>query len=189
MLSTPHRIAVIGASNSGKSTCVQTLTRIDMPDWLRDLASPNSNTQRPDTLDYGEMLLGDGTMVQVFGLPEQRHVFSLFDDVRESFLGIVLMVDASSPSGIDDVERILRDHGDLLRSTSCVAALNKGNDPAQLPRQQVREKLLEHGITAPVMAVDARWQEDMLGVVKMLFLRVFSDSVGSSVTAKAHSLH
>jgi signal recognition particle receptor subunit beta len=167
-----YKIAFIGEPGSGKTTCISALSQITPLDT--EVACTDELAQRKATttvaLDYGELDLDDGEHLHLYGLPGQARFRFMFDVVREGLVGVVVLVDASSLTGIDGLAETLEVYAEELRCVPCVVALNKcaGHPPAGFA-EAVQMKLLEHQLPAPILAVDVRRRRDMVRITELLF--------------------
>jgi signal recognition particle receptor subunit beta len=170
-MSQTYKIAFIGEPGSGKTTCIAALSRIKPLNT--DVGCTDELLQLKETttvaLDYGELDLDDGGRLQLYGLPGQARFRFMFDVVRDGLIGVVLLVDATSPTGFDGFSETLTVYAEELRCVPFVVALNKHvGMPAGLP-EAVQMRLRESQLPAPILTVDARHRPDMARIAKMLF--------------------
>lgn len=167
-----HKIVFIGAPGAGKTTCIQALsggsaisTDVPCTDELRDLKETTTVA-----LDYGELQLDDECRVLLYGLPGQERFSYMFDVVCEGALGIIVLVDAAGGAALAELSHTLARHRGDLRKTPFVVALNKNKEAAMAIAERCGETIREHGLTAPVVAVDARERADIAHLVELLLL-------------------
>lgn len=165
------KLAFIGEPGSGKTTCVASLSDIPVLDTevacSDELALKKARTTV--AFDYGVMELGGQARLLLYGLPGQDRFRFMFDVVRSGLVGVVALVDAASPSGLDGFAQTLKNYDAELRELPSVVALNKSDtmDPS-LP-SACQRLLREHRVLAPMLRVDARRREDGERIFRLLF--------------------
>ena len=167
-----HKIVFMGAPGSGKTTCIRALseippvsTEVPCTDALRDLKETTTVA-----LDYGELQIDGGGRVLLYGLPGQERFSYMFDVVRAGLLGAIVLVDATRATAVAELSQTLACHRGDLRRMPFVVALNKGEDAAEAIAERCRDALRGYGLTAPVMAVDARRREDIAHLIELLLV-------------------
>ncbi|MFA7488618.1 MAG: ATP/GTP-binding protein [Lysobacteraceae bacterium] len=165
------KLAFIGEPGSGKTSCIAALS--DLPPLDTDVACSDALAQRKASttvaFDYGVLDLGEQGRLLLYGLPGQERFRFMFDVVRPGLVGVVVLVDAASPAGLDGFAQTLATYASELRTLPCVVALNKSDamDPA-LP-EACQKQLADHRVLAPVLRVDARRREDVERIAGLLF--------------------
>lgn len=171
-MSSSLKVVFIGEPGAGKTTCIGAISDVDpvvtdvgCTDEL--LASKATTTV---AMDYGEITLEDRRRMVLYGLPGQARFSFMYDAIGDGVLGVVILVDASD----DDVDRRFRatlaTYAGRLHEQPCIVALNKGGDQAQALFPLCRNVLQEHGLVAPVVAIDARSRTDIGRLFQLLLL-------------------
>ena len=105
----------------------------------------------------------------LYGLPGQERFRFMFDVVRAGLVGVVILVDASSPGGLDGFVRTLALYAHELRGMPCVVAINKSTQMDNALPAACQRNLREYGVLAPVIQVDARQRPDVSRIAQLLF--------------------
>lgn len=167
-----HKLLFIGEPGAGKSCCIGAVSQI--PVVSTDVGCTDELAELKETttvaLDYGELDLGDGERLLLYGLPGQARFRYMFEVVREGLLGVVVLVDASRTHALAGLAETLETYAEELRKLPCVVALNKHPDPPAELRRGCKEILRRHSHVAPIVAVDARRREDVARLFELLFL-------------------
>lgn len=169
-----HKLVFMGEPGAGKSTCISAVSQI--PVISTDVGCTDELSQLKDTttvaLDYGEMDIGQGERLLLYGLPGQLRFRYMFDVVREGLLGVVVLVDGSRAHALQGLDETLVAYAGELRALPCLVAVNKLAHPPQELRQACADLLRRHELVAPVMAVDARRRADVVRMFELLFLQL-----------------
>jgi len=164
------KLAFLGEPGSGKTTCIAALS--DMAPVDTDVACTDGLADRKATttvaMDFGMMDLGPLGRLDLYGLPGQARFRFMFDVVRPGLAGAVVLVDASSPRGLDGLEETLQTYADLLRGLPCVVALNKSSGMDEGLADACMDRLRAHRLLAPVIRVDARRREDATRIAELV---------------------
>lgn len=176
-MTTTHKLLFIGEPGAGKTTCIAALSDIAPVTTDVDCTDELSMKKKTTTvaLDYGEMDLGEHGRLLLYGLPGQARFKFMFDVVREGLLGVVALVDASSPSAIEGLLETLNSYADDVRELPFVVALNKHHAPPPVLARLCQDTLAQFDLIAPIVAVDARKREDIARMLDLLFVLLEND--------------
>ncbi|WP_051414520.1 GTP-binding protein [Pseudoxanthomonas suwonensis] len=167
---TKMKLAFLGEPGSGKTTCIAALS--DTPPVDTDVGCTDELAERKATttvaMDFGVVDLGEHGRLDLYGLPGQSRFRFMFEVVRSGLVGVVLLVDASSPAGLDGFEETLRTYASDLRGLPCVVALNRSDDMDPALPDACRTRLQAHRMLAPVIRVDARRREDAVCIAELI---------------------
>ncbi len=186
-MSLHYKLAFIGEPGAGKTTCIAALSDIRPVDT--EVACTDALLDRKATttvaLDYGELDLGELGKLLLYGLPGQRRFRFMFDVVRDGLVGIVLLVDATSPDGWDGFEETLQTYAESLRGYPCVVALNKAGQHDHDLLAECQRRLREHRVVAPVMRADVRDRGQVVRIAELIFTMLRYDARHQPMEATA----
>lgn len=167
-----HKLLFLGEPGAGKTTCIASLS--DIPPLSTDVGCTDElATIKESTtvaFDYGEVHLGDQERLLLYGLPGQAHFQFMFEVVREGLLGVIILVDASSPLGMEGLRVTLQTYADEIRGLPCVVSINKHPSPPASLLKQCEQVLQDFGLVTPILTVDARKREDLVKMFDLLFI-------------------
>jgi len=161
------KIVFTGPVGAGKTTAIRAISDIppvstDVLNTDREFCAKASTTI---ALDYGRLLLEDGSSVRLFGTPGQKRFDFMWEIVSRGALGTVLLIDGSSKTALSD----------LRTYASAFQRLNPGQ-PLVIGVGRIPNIYLEHytralqslEIIAPVFGVDVRNRDDVLLLIETL---------------------
>ena len=94
-----------GPMGAGKTTAIRAIS--DAPPVSTEVANTDQATfAKPTTtvaLDYGQLLLEDGTAVSLYGTPGQQRFSFMWEILCNGAIGIVLLIDGSTPTALDEL--------------------------------------------------------------------------------------
>ena len=171
-MSSDFKLLFIGEPGAGKSTCIQSVSDIDPistdVECTDELAEIKDSTTV--ALDYGELTLGDGNRLLLYGLPGQQRFRFMFDVVRQGLLGVALLVDGSGRDPIRGMIETLETYADEFVDLPLVVAVNKLDLPNRDLLQQCLDVLSRFDLVAPVVTVDVRKRDDVARIFDLLFM-------------------
>jgi len=167
-----YKLVFLGEPGAGKSTCIRSVS--DIPAVSTDVATTDELALTKQTttvaLDYGEMALGDGGRLLLYGLPGQARFRFMFDTIRENLAGAIVLVDASAKAPMIGLSQTLDSYIDSLRNVPVVVAINKLRIGGPDLRPSVAVILRKYGLMAPVLRVDARNRRDIALIFDIIFI-------------------
>jgi signal recognition particle receptor subunit beta len=169
MISQEPKIVFTGPMGAGKTTAIRAIS--DLPPVATEVGNHDRAHAKESTtlaLDYGELTLENGTTVRLYGTPGQGGFSFMWDIIGHGALGVILLLDASSPSISSELTSFL----EVFRRTTPDQAFVIG--VGRLPHNgshlldELTDVLEATGILAPIFAVDVREGEDVLLLVETL---------------------
>lgn len=182
-MSKAYKLLFIGEPGAGKTTCIGALSEI--APFTTEVEYGGELARVKDTMtvafDYGEVDLGEAGRLLLYGLPGQKRFSFMFEVVRHGLLGVVVLVDASTPRAVSGLCETIDTYLNKVRLLPCVVALNKSIDSPQALKEQCLEALRKYDLVAPIVSVDARKREDIVRIFELLFLQIEFEA-GSSTS-------
>src|SRR5579871_2478306 len=155
---------------AGKTTAIRAIsdtapvsTEVDNT----DRASYNKDSTTV-ALDYGQLLLEDGTTVRLYGTPGQERFSFMWEILCQGAIGVILLIDGSSTTAMQDVSAYAETFHRINPNQPFVIGVGRTHpdDISQLDRYA--QALAAGGIVAPVFNVDVRNREDVLLLIETL---------------------
>ena len=168
----PIKLVITGTMGAGKTTAISALSEIppvvtDVPMTTEAANSPEKSTTTV-ALDYGELTLDSGRKLLLFGTPGQRRYEFMCRILVTGALGVVMLVDASSPTALVDFSYFLDLYAAELRRDALVIGLTHMDGAANGSLKPYREVLARRGARCPVFAVDSRRPEHVTMLIEVL---------------------
>jgi len=164
------KIVFTGPMGAGKTTAIRAIS--DKPPVSTDVGNSDRQAHaKPTTtvaLDYGQILLDDGTTVNLYGTPGQERFSFMWEILCSGALGVILLVDASSTTAIEDFRTFIAYFQRIGYEQPLVIGVgwHLAQDEHQL--EGYTKELSARGIVAPLFDVDVRDREDVLLLVQTL---------------------
>ena len=163
------KIVFTGPMGAGKTTAIRSIS--DAPPVSTEVANTDQATNAKATttvaLDYGQLLLPDGTAVSLYGTPGQERFSFMWEILCRGALGIVLLIDGSTPTALQDLQSYANTFHRINPAQPLVIGVGRtALDDRVL--DQYAQRLAGAGIIAPVFGVDVRQREDVLLLIDTL---------------------
>ena len=156
------KIVFTGPMGAGKTTAIASisdtaLVSTDVSNSDLDAYAKESTTV---AMDFGQLALAGGTAVRLYGTPGQERFGFMWDILGRGAMGIVLLIDASSPTAIGDLERYASAFQRISPGQPLVVGVGRTEGPTDSAVSCFAAKLAAMGISAPVFSVDVRKPSD-----------------------------
>lgn len=158
-----YKIVFAGPVGAGKTTAINAIS--DIPTINTDeIATDHVSQKKVSTtvgMDYGLMKLPDGGTLHLYGTPGQDRFDYMWDILVSKGDGLVLLLDNSSSSPLNDMKFYLNALGKYItasRLTIGVTQMDLGAGPTLADHRKHAQEL---GFEAKVFAVDARVKQDV----------------------------
>jgi signal recognition particle receptor subunit beta len=173
-----YKIIFSGPVGAGKTTAIQSLSDIDVvatearaTDKVKDI---KENTTV--AMDYGRINLDAETTVHLYGTPGQQRFDFMWEILAQGALGLVLLIDCSVSSVIDDIDTYLSAFSKFAKTNAVVIGLTRSDilDSTEnlIPWDAIYKKLDDDELSIPIFEVDARNKDDMNTLLEALILSI-----------------
>lgn len=171
------KIVFTGPMGAGKTTAIAALS--DAPPLSTDVQNADRLSVDKDTttvaLDFGQIVLADDQVVRLYGTPGQDRFAFMWRILGEGALGVILLLDASRPDLLAELDAYLEAFDELARRRLMVVGLGRTERAGNAQVAQVQHRLRLHHLTLPVLSVDVRQREDVLLLVDVLLSLIESE--------------
>ena len=169
MILQQYKIVFAGTMGAGKSEAIKSLSSIDVLSTEATNTDTSFNDKMLTTvgIDYGELVLEDGTKVGLYGTPGQERFDFIWDIICKGALGIILLIDHSVERPIEQLNFYLEHFKPMsdniiigithldLKTTHTTALYRDWEATLAYPR-------------SPLFFIDARKKSDVLLLVEAL---------------------
>ena len=151
-------VLAAGPMGAGKTTAIAALSEIPVvsTDAVNTDLARNAKATTTVALDYGEITLGDGDKVRLYGVPGQERFEFMWRILQKRALGMMLLVDDSAAQPQADLEHFLDVFAELCRRDAVVVGITRRDLAAKPSMANYNAKLAQLGYLLPVFTVDAR---------------------------------
>ncbi len=165
-----HKIIFTGPVGAGKTTAISAIS--DIAVLKTDENAQDMTKKRKQTttvaLDYGLLKLGEAERIHLYGTPGQERFNFMWDILTNGGLGLILLLDNSRPTPFKDMSFFLNAFRDFICDNKIVIGITHMEYNETPKIEAYHQQLHKHGITAPVLEIDAREKNDIETLVKTL---------------------
>ncbi len=168
-----HKILFTGTMGAGKTTAIQAVSEI--PPVTTDVLNSDLTLGKEKTtvaLDYGEVSLGRGERLKLYGTPGQERFSFMWKILAEGALGLVILIDHSRPDPLADLAVYLGNFKKLIRNTGCVIGISKMDGSKAPTLESFIDVLQQNDLVCPVIPVDVREKQQVLWVLDLLLTQL-----------------
>lgn len=171
MILQKYKIVFAGTMGAGKSEAIKSLSTIDVLSTEAINTDTEANTKMFTTvgIDYGELILEDGTQVGLYGTPGQERFDFIWNIICKGALGIIVLIDHSIEQPIEHLNFYL----DYFRPISDNIIIGITHLDHKMPHTtalyrewEAQQTSIEH----PLFFIDARQKQDVLLLVEALIV-------------------
>jgi signal recognition particle receptor subunit beta len=161
-----YKIVFTGAPGAGKTTAIGAIS--DTPPIVTEVKNSDPRLRKEMTtvgMDFGEIDLGQGERVRLFGTPGQERFDFMWRVLARNALGIIFLADNSSVDPVGTLMSYVKAFH--VHSKSAALAVGVGRTethPSPAPDDYVAA-LATLGVVCPVLAIDVRSKDDVLMLV------------------------
>jgi len=170
----PYRIVFAGPIGAGKTTAIQALS--DIPPISTEVASAEAEAVGKATttvaFDLGQILLGSGDLVQLYGAPGQARFDFMWPMISENAIGAVILADNRRPDSLAVTVDYVREFAPRVAGGNCVVGVGRTELRPTPGVDAYQDALAAAGFELPVMAVDIRRREHALLLLDVLLVRL-----------------
>jgi hypothetical protein len=170
----PYRIVFAGPIGAGKTTAIQALS--DIPPISTDVASAEAEAVGKATttvaFDLGQVLLGNGDLLQLYGAPGQSRFDFMWPMISENAIGAVILADNRRSDSIALTLDYVREFAPRVAAGNCVVGVGRTHIRSKPGVDAYQEALEAAGFAIPVMEVDIRRKEHALLLLDVLLSRL-----------------
>ncbi len=173
----PMKIVFVGNVGSGKTTAIASLSESPMLGTEVRATEQDALHRKPTTtvgVEYGTTHIHN-TKLHLYGTPGQRRFDFMASIACQGAIGMIVMIDNAHPQPLAEMAYFLQRHGDYLKNHPAVVAITHYDDnTTQTYLIEYHRYLREHGISCPVMRLDARERPQVRRVVEKLYAEIVS---------------
>lgn len=168
------KFVFIGAPGAGKTTAIAAIS--DTPPISTDvLATDDLAAVKAETtvgIDFGQLLLEDGTLLYLYGAPGQARFSHMWQVLGQGALGLILLLSNRAAAPLADLEQYLKAFAPLLPTVPLVIGVTQ-SDLAPKPDIFEYQKIIdERQLLAPIFFVDVRQRDDVLLLMDALLMLI-----------------
>lgn len=151
-------VLVAGPMGAGKTTAISALSEIPVikTEALNTDLARNAKALTTVALDYGEITIGDGDKVRLYGVPGQERFDFMWKILERRALGLMLLLDNSAADPLADLQRFLKVFAELDARGALVIGVTRHDLRSSPSPEDFHRALDAMNRVAPVFMLDAR---------------------------------
>jgi uncharacterized protein len=164
------KIVFAGPMGAGKTTAIRAISDIapvSTEVGNTDLAS-HAKLLTTVALDYGQLAVGDGNVVKLYGTPGQQRFSFMWEILCVGAMGIVLLIDDSRKDAFEEFRGFAAALRKISPDQPLVIGVGRGSSADGSHLAPYQAHLAELGLVAPLFSVDVRQREDVLLLIDTL---------------------
>ncbi len=164
------KLVFTGSMGAGKTTAIATISEI--PVINTDVRASDDAALRKEkttvALDYGEITLGDGQKLRLYGTPGQERFSFMWKILMEGALGVIILVDNAGENPMADLELYIRHFRGLVDDNMIVVGVTRMDIAPTPSLQAYHDYLTAHDLYIPVFSSDTREPEHVSMLIQSL---------------------
>ncbi|MGY0505630.1 hypothetical protein [Luteimonas sp. e5] len=147
---------------------------------------PASDESRLTTvaLDFGEMMLDDGDVLRLYGVPGQGRFEFIWPLISDGAIGALFFLDARHPTPLQVLDEYLASFAETIRNVTSVLVVTHGDEASHdFDTLKLTRHLRSKGIDMAIVQIDPRQRADVLYALNLLL-----ESMPESVAEASHAL-
>lgn len=169
-----YKVIITGPMGAGKTTAIKMVSEITP--ILTDVYNSDHSVKKATTtvgFDYGEILISENERFRLYGTPGQERFDFMWRFLESGAFGIILLLDMSRTSFLDDLDIYLRNFKDLIKKTGCVIGLSHMNAHLTDEIEDAMYQLLgEYKLLCPIVPVDVTKKTQVLWILDLLLTQL-----------------
>jgi uncharacterized protein len=168
-----HKILFTGTTGAGKTTAIGAVSEIEpLSTEVRNTDSAVTKAMTTAGLDYGELTIGNGEKLRLYGTPGQKRFDFMWKILSRGALGLVILIDNSRPDPLADLDVYLKGFGPLIAEAGCVVGVGRMPEHPSPGLEAFAERLESHGVLCPVLPLDVRNQAEVVQLLELLMIQL-----------------
>lgn len=169
-MKTYHKIIFSGPVGAGKTSAITSIS--DILTIRTEAAATDETKDMKETttvaLDYGAIILQDGTKIHLYGTPGQQRFDFMWDILTKGGVGLLLLIDGSDEKALEYLKQFIKSFKDFIDKTSVVVGITKQDVDKKFDVSDYRQVLPKGQPVIPVYEIDARNKQDVLLMIEAL---------------------
>ncbi|VAW49341.1 hypothetical protein MNBD_GAMMA03-1836 [hydrothermal vent metagenome] len=164
------KIIFSGPAGAGKTTAITSISDIETIQ-TEESSTDAIKQQKSSTtvaLDYGAIILGDGTRIHLYGTPGQKRFDFMWDILSTGGIGLLLLIDGSNKGALEYLEFFLKSFKKFINQTSVVVGITRHDEAKQYNLEDYRQIVGEGHPIIPIFEIDARNRHDIALMIETL---------------------
>lgn len=164
------KLIIAGPVAAGKSTAIRTIS--DIRPINTDVTASNSvsilKPRTTVTMDYGELSLGDGKKLGLYGTPGQRRAHFMSKILCRGALGLVVLIDNRVKTPMAELDYYSTLFSDLVDESAMVVGVTHRDQAPEPGLDRYEWRLQAFHYPWPVFPVDPRKKSDVITLLDAL---------------------
>lgn len=165
-----YKFLISGPVGAGKTTAIASAAGADVIHTDVKISDTASLRKQNTTvaMDYGTAILSNGKKAHLYGTPGQERFDFMWEVLSNGTQGLILLFDNCRNYPARDLASYLSAFSRLINDVPVIVAVTRFDIKDDPSLDEYRKWLSEINIDAPVMAVDARKEGDVLALIEQL---------------------
>lgn len=168
------KILFIGPMGAGKTTAIRTISDIELlsTEVINNDTEQHTKATTTVALDYGEVNLGQGETVLLYGIPGQERFSFMWPVLAEGALGAILLINDDLPNSQQHLTNYINAFPHLIEKGTAVIGVWSAENLSDELLEPYRAILKERELALPIIKTDVRVKENVLTLIEMLIVNI-----------------
>jgi signal recognition particle receptor subunit beta len=174
-----YKILFTGHMGAGKTTAIAAISDITPISTEALNTTPGMAEKLMTTvgLDYGQISLESGERIRLYGTPGQSRFAALWTILARGAIGAVILLNHSRADACERLDEFLGAFEGMIKETGAVIGVTHTDLAPELSFEPYYLVLEKRSMVLPVIPMDPRKREDVLGAIDALFSLIEADWV------------